>query len=69
MNRRSFMRTTAGGALAARIQNEPTDAYDLIIRGGRVIDPSIGLRNASNGRCSVQAARCVRRISVRRRGI
>ena len=27
------------------------------------------LGNASNGRCSVQAARCVRRISVRRRGI
>ena len=43
MNRRQLFGTAAGAVLAIRNQDAPTLAYDLIIEGGRVIDPSIGL--------------------------
>ena len=43
MNRRQFMGASAGAVLAARVQDPPAGAYDLVIRGGRVIDPSIGV--------------------------
>ncbi len=44
MNRRQFV--TAGAATAAlfgRVHGAYAAAYDLIIKGGRVIDPSTGL--------------------------
>jgi dihydroorotase len=44
MNRRRFLYTAAAGvALATRVPNAFAQAatYDLIIRGGRVIDPSL----------------------------
>jgi len=42
MNRRQLVCVT-GAALLARIPNAFAATYDLIIRGGRVIDPSTGL--------------------------
>jgi dihydroorotase len=46
MNRRQFLYTAAGAAGAApfaRVGRVSAATYDLIIRGGRVIDPSVGL--------------------------
>ena len=44
MNRRQFVSAAAAGAaLFARVPNVLAATYDLIIRGGLVIDPSIGL--------------------------
>ena len=43
MNRRQLLGTAAGLALLARLPNVRAATYDLIIKGGRVIDPSIGL--------------------------
>jgi dihydroorotase len=44
MNRRQFVYgTTAAAALLARIPKAHAAAYDLLIKGGRVIDPSMGL--------------------------
>ena len=48
MNRRQFMCTAAGAAAAgaatfARVRDALAASYDLVIRGGRVIDPSVGL--------------------------
>src|SRR5215469_13490809 len=43
INRRQFVRAGAVGALFARIPGAFAATYDLIIKGGRVIDPSIGL--------------------------
>lgn len=43
MNRRRFLNAAAGVALLSRISNATAATYDLIIKGGRVIDPSIGL--------------------------
>ena len=44
MNRRQFVYTgAAGAALLARMPNAYAATYDLVIKGGRVIDPSIGL--------------------------
>src|SRR6266404_824559 len=44
MNRRQFISAAAAGAaLFARIPNAFAQTYELIIKGGRVIDPSIGL--------------------------
>ena len=47
MNRRQFVHAAAlGGATLGRISHAfaiTSDKYDLIIRGGRVIDPSVGL--------------------------
>src|SRR5688500_18199721 len=63
MKRRRFLYTAAAGALAARVPHylperlngvpsvfAQTAKYDLIIRGGRVIDPSLrldGLRDVA----------------------
>jgi dihydroorotase len=43
MNRREFVRAAAGTAVFTRITGAPTTAasFDLIVRGGRVIDPSL----------------------------
>ncbi len=45
MNRREFLYTAAAGTLAAHVTPAAAQAtnYDLIIRGGRVIDPSLRL--------------------------
>jgi dihydroorotase len=44
MNRRQFVCTgAASAALFARIPNARAATYDLIIKGGRVIDPSVGI--------------------------
>jgi dihydroorotase len=44
MNRRQFVSAAAAGAaILARVPNVLAAAYDLIIRGGLVIDPSVGL--------------------------
>jgi dihydroorotase len=44
MNRRQFVcAAAAGSALLARVPNALAATYDLIIRGGRVIDPSAGI--------------------------
>ena len=45
MNRREFVRTAAGTAMFTRITGAFASAasFDLIIRGGRVIDPSLRL--------------------------
>jgi dihydroorotase len=42
MNRRQFV-GAAGAALLARVPKARAAVYDLIIKGGRVIDPSVGL--------------------------
>src|SRR6267378_3138152 len=44
MNRRQFVTTgAAGAALFGRVRGARAAAYDLIIKGGRVVDPSTGL--------------------------
>jgi dihydroorotase len=44
MNRRQFVSSTAASAaMLAGIPNAFAQSYELIIKGGRVIDPSIGL--------------------------
>src|SRR6202171_2567845 len=44
MNRRQFVgAAAAGAAMFARVRNVSAATYDLIIKGGRVIDPSVGL--------------------------
>jgi dihydroorotase len=44
MNRRRFLHTAAAGAaVLARMPNAKAATYDLVIRGGRVIDPSLGI--------------------------
>src|SRR6202521_1313902 len=44
MNRRQFVcAAAAGAAMFARVCNVSAATYDLIIKGGRVIDPSVGL--------------------------
>ena len=44
MNRRRFLCAAAASAtMLARIPNVLAATYDLIIKGGRVIDPSLGL--------------------------
>jgi dihydroorotase len=60
INRRQLV-CTAGAALLAQIPKAFAATYDLIIRGGRVIDPSIGLDAArdvavSGGRIMAVAA-------------
>src|SRR5260370_7829850 len=42
MNRRQFV-YMGGAALFASIPNARAATYDLLIKGGRVIDPSVGL--------------------------
>jgi dihydroorotase len=41
MNRRQFVYAAAGAAMLARSTNVFAATYDLIIKGGRVIDPSL----------------------------
>src|SRR5260370_24443570 len=41
--RRFFCAAAAGAAMLARIPNALAQTFELIIRGGRVIDPSVGL--------------------------
>ena len=44
MNRRQILSAAvAGAAIAARVPNVQAATYDLLIKGGRVIDPSVGL--------------------------
>ena len=43
LNRRRFLNAAAGVALLTRLSNAAAATYDLIIKGGRVIDPSTGL--------------------------
>src|SRR5882757_250249 len=44
MNRRQILcATAAGAALFARIPDVRAATYDLLIKGGRVVDPSVGL--------------------------
>jgi dihydroorotase len=43
MNRRQFVGSTAAAALLAGMPNAFAATYDLVIKGGRVIDPSMGL--------------------------
>ena len=43
MNRRQFFCTVAGSAMLARIPSSLAATYDLVIKGGRVIDPSLGI--------------------------
>ena len=43
MNRRELLGAAAGAALITRVPNAFAATYDLIIRGGRVIDPSLGI--------------------------
>jgi dihydroorotase len=43
MNRRQFVGSTAAAALFAGMPNAFAATFDLVIKGGRVIDPSMGL--------------------------
>ena len=44
MNRRQILcATVAGAAIVARVPNARAATYELLIKGGRVIDPSVGL--------------------------
>jgi dihydroorotase len=43
MNRRAILATAVGLALLAKVPKARAASYDLIVRGGRVIDPSVGL--------------------------
>src|SRR5215471_3303591 len=43
MNRRQFVCASASAAFLARTPKAFAATYDLVIRGGRVIDPSLGL--------------------------
>jgi dihydroorotase len=44
MNRRQFLySSTATAAMLARVQRASGATYDLLIKGGRVVDPSVGL--------------------------
>src|ERR1700674_3397962 len=49
MTRRDFLvATAAGAAMFARIPNALAAKYDLIIKDGRVIDPSLGIDSNSD---------------------
>ena len=43
MTRRQFCAAAASAAISMRIPNALAATYDMIIKGGRVIDPSLGL--------------------------
>jgi dihydroorotase len=43
INRRRFLCTSAAAAMLARVPGAFAATYDLLIKGGRVIDPSVGL--------------------------
>src|ERR1700704_3481564 len=49
MNRREILSAAAAGAtIFARIPKVRAATYDLLIKGGRVIDPSVGLDGVSD---------------------
>jgi dihydroorotase len=53
MNRRQLVHAGAAGAvLLARVPKVPAATYDLIIKGGRVIDPSVELESERQSRVS-----------------
>lgn len=61
-NRRQLLGAAAGLALLARFPSARAATYDLIIKGGRVIDPSVGLDGIrdiaiAGGRIAAVAAR------------
>jgi dihydroorotase len=43
ITRRQFVSAAAGAAVCARVPKARAAGYDLIVKGGRVIDPSVGL--------------------------
>ena len=43
VNRRKVLGAAAGLLLSVRVPRAYAQTYDLVIKGGRVIDPSIGL--------------------------
>src|ERR1043166_2720501 len=43
LNRRQFLCTAASAAIAARAPGAVAATYDMLIKGGRVIDPSVRL--------------------------
>src|SRR5215468_2272603 len=43
INRRQLVGAAASAALLARVPNALAATYDLVIKGGRVIDPSVGV--------------------------
>src|SRR5580704_8443252 len=43
ITRRQFVSAAAGAAICARVPKARAAGYDLIVKGGRVIDPSVGL--------------------------
>ena len=43
ITRRQFVSAAAGAAVCARVPSARAAGFDLIIKGGRVIDPSVGL--------------------------
>ena len=43
MTRRQFVTSAAAAAIGARAAHLRAAPYDLVVRGGRVIDPSLGL--------------------------
>jgi dihydroorotase len=43
ITRRRFVSAAAGAAICARVPKARAAGYDLIVKGGRVIDPSVGL--------------------------
>src|SRR2546423_13489151 len=44
MNRRQFFSIgAAGAAMLARLPNSFAASYDMVIKGGRIIDPSLGI--------------------------
>jgi dihydroorotase len=43
ITRRLFVSAAAGAAICARVPKARAAGYDLIVKGGRVIDPSVGL--------------------------
>jgi dihydroorotase len=43
ITRRQFVSAAVGAAVCARVPKARAAGYDLIVKGGRVIDPSVGL--------------------------
>ena len=41
LNRRQFVRATAGAAVGARATGLLAQSYDMVVKGGRVLDPSL----------------------------
>jgi hypothetical protein len=61
MNRRQFVTAAAAGAaMLARIPHAFAQTYELIIKGGRVIDPSVKFRAKAS---SAGPANCTTSIS------